>query len=119
MKLKKIENVVEEMEPLPQLSSQANINNPLNKKEEGKSYYRQKKSYTDLRIDDLVDTLFNVKFTGEIFKVDERETKTGILIQTIYVKDDNNAVVVKVVGKVAKVNILEDTILTEDMLILE
>ena len=97
MKLKKIENVVEEMEPLPQLSSQANIHNPINKKEEGKSYYRQKKTYTDLRIDDLVDTLFNVKFTGEIFKVDERETKTGILIQTIHVKDDNNAVVVKVV----------------------
>ena len=101
MKYKKNEDVVlEEKDPLPQTSKQFvnNANNEANKlSPNGKPYYKGKKTYNELTIDDLVDTMFNVKFTGEIFKVDERETKTGILIQTIYVKDENNAVVVKVV----------------------
>lgn len=59
--------------------------------------YRKKREYTLVKIDDMIDTLYNIKFVGEIFKVDERETRTGILIQTIYVKDETNAVVVKVV----------------------
>ena len=94
MKTKDVENIVEELEPLPQVTKQEY--KPQNNDGE-KHYYKQKKVYTELTIDDLVDNLFSVKFTGEIFKVDEKTTKTGILIQTIYVKDDNNATIVKVV----------------------
>ena len=93
MKVKKHEDVVlEEFDPLPQLTKQVT---KTPEAETGKPNYRTKKTYNELTIDDLIDNLFSVKFTGEIFKVDERETKTGILIQTLYVKDDTNAVIVK------------------------
>jgi len=97
MKVKKVDDVViEQMEPLPQLSKQAtNIQN--DNQNQKNNYYRQKKTYTELKIDDLIDTLYNVKFKGEIFKVDARTTKTGILIQTLFVKDESNAVVVKLI----------------------
>ena len=98
MRLKKIEEVkVEEMEPLPQVSSQSYSNNQNTEQTPDGKYRRSSKKYTELKIDDLVDTLYSVKFTGEIFKVDERQTKTGILIQSIFVKDDDNAVNVKVI----------------------
>ena len=63
------EPVIEEKEALP----------VVEKKEESKpvekNYYRSKtKEYTEVRIDDLVDTMYNIKFTGEIFKIDERAT---------------------------------------------
>ena len=55
------------------------------------------KTYTDVCIDDMTDSLNGVKFYGEIFKVDERTTRTNMLIQNLYVKDKDNAVVVKLV----------------------
>lgn len=58
-------------------------------------YNRRTVTYTDVAIDDLSDTLFKVKFNGEIFKVDERVSKDGKIRQTLYVKDDNNACIVK------------------------
>ncbi len=62
------------------------------------TYYKPRtKTYTEVVINDLIDTLYNVKFAGEIFKKEERETKTGMLIQTLYVKDTDNACVVKLV----------------------
>ncbi|MBQ1477152.1 MAG: PolC-type DNA polymerase III, partial [Erysipelotrichaceae bacterium] len=60
-------------------------------------YKPRSKAYTDVVIDDLVDTLYNVKFTGQIFKVEEKVTRTNMIIQTVYVKDKDNAVIVKVV----------------------
>ena len=60
-------------------------------------YKSRSKNYTELKIEDLIDTLFNVKFVGKIFKIDERNTKTGNIIQTLYVKDETSAVIVKVV----------------------
>ncbi|MEE3408567.1 MAG: exonuclease domain-containing protein, partial [Erysipelotrichaceae bacterium] len=65
--------------------------------QERPQYFRKTKEYTELKIDDLVDTMYNVKFTGQMFKIDERTTRTGAIIQTVYVKDDSNAVVVKFV----------------------
>ncbi len=94
MKLKNKEehNVIEEREALPVVHKEEE------NKPERKTYYRPKnKEYTPVRIDDMVDTLYNVRFQGEMFKIDERETRTGTLIQTIYVKDEDNAVVVKLV----------------------
>lgn len=58
-------------------------------------YQRRSKNYTEVKIDDLSDTLFSVKFKGEIFKVDDRFSKDGKLRQTLYVKDENNACIVK------------------------
>ena len=60
------------------------------------NYYRKSKEYITLKIDDLVDNMTNVKFTGKIFKKEERKFKTGNLSQLLYVSDDNNAVIVKV-----------------------
>ncbi|MBR6259971.1 MAG: PHP domain-containing protein, partial [Erysipelotrichaceae bacterium] len=65
--------------------------------QERPQFFRKTKEYTELKIDDLVDTMYNVKFTGQMFKIDERTTRTGAIIQTVYVKDDSNAVVVKFV----------------------
>lgn len=93
MKYKASEAQAIELDPLPQTSKQ-----PIKEKIQNNTKYQyKKKEYIEVKIDDLVDTLYNIKFIGEIFKVDERTTKTGITIQTIYVKDDDNAVVVKVV----------------------
>ncbi|MBQ0035365.1 MAG: PolC-type DNA polymerase III, partial [Firmicutes bacterium] len=96
--------VIEEVEPLKveetkQVEHNSNNLRPFSNNEPNqKPYYKAKsKTYTDVKIDDLVDTMYNVKFTGEIFKVDERTTKTQITIQNLYVKDDDNAVIVKVV----------------------
>ena len=97
-KIKVAKSEVVELDPLPQVSKQQyNIPETNNNSTSNNQYRRQKKTYNELKIDDLVDTLYNVKFEAEIFKVDERETRTGILIQTLYVKDDDNATVVKVV----------------------
>ena len=91
--------VVEEREALPQVSKQQtnSFNREENNKPQEKTYYRKPKEYIELKIDDLIDTLYNVSFTGEMFKIDERTTKTGAIIQTIYVKDESNATVVKFV----------------------
>ncbi|MBQ6334353.1 MAG: PolC-type DNA polymerase III [Erysipelotrichaceae bacterium] len=97
MKFKENNNeeiVVEEREAMPVFKAQ-----PVREenKPQDRQFVRKPKNYTELKIDDLVDTMYNVKFTGEMFKIDEKPTKTGMLIQTVYVKDDTNAVVVKFV----------------------
>ncbi|MBQ5443679.1 MAG: PHP domain-containing protein, partial [Erysipelotrichaceae bacterium] len=104
------EVVIEEVEALPQPArpaKQYNNNNGFNnsfehkgdfKPQEGKpQFQRRTKEYTELKIDDLIDTLYNVKFKGQMFKIDERATRTGMIIQTVYVKDESNAVIVKFV----------------------
>lgn len=92
LKDQKEEIVIEEKEALPQAPKKQETF-----KSEQNTYRRKSKEYRKLKIDDLVDTLYNVEFTGEIFKIDERTIKTGAIIQTIYVKDEDNAVIVKVV----------------------
>ena len=96
------EKVIEEKEALPNTQENAAPvapqNNNYNSNPENKTYYKPRtKTYSDITIDDLIDTMYNVKFKGEIFKVDERTTKTQMIIQTLYVKDETNAVVVKCV----------------------
>ncbi len=62
----------------------------------GNNQYKPRtNNYTDVIIDDMFEPLNNVRFKAEIFKVDERETRTGILIQNLYVKDTTNACIVK------------------------
>lgn len=65
------------------------------KDEKPKFQPRKSKNYSEVVIDDLSDTLYSIKFKGEIFKVDNRVSKDGKLRQTIYVKDETNACIVK------------------------
>ncbi|MBQ6559388.1 MAG: PolC-type DNA polymerase III [Erysipelotrichaceae bacterium] len=60
-------------------------------------YHNRKKEYTETTLEHLEDGMTNMKCRGKIFKVDERKTRTGITIQTLYVKDETDAIVVKVV----------------------
>ena len=100
-KEKKSEVVIEEKEAIPEVKQEKQIslnNQNTYKQNTDKPYYKPKaKTYSDVTIDDLIDTMYGVKFIGEIFKVDERTTRTGSLIQTIYVKDEDNATIVKCV----------------------
>ena len=109
--LKPEDFVVEEKDPLP-VVEQA----PVYKKEENNfqqpkknNFYRKPKEYKELKIDDLVDAISDVKIMGEIFKVDEITTKYNSLIQTIYVKDESNALIVKALeGKYFNKDALKD-----------
>ena len=93
-----VQKPIEEKDALPESNTMPVKNNLANSQTDNKSYYKPRsKAYNELKIDDLVDTLYNVKFSGEIFKVDERLTKTNMLIQTLYVKDEDNAVIVKAI----------------------
>ena len=93
---KKTVEVVERMVQ-PPVSKPAKPEYPKQNNNGKKPYYsRSSKEYTPLKIDDLVDSLQHVKFTGEIFKIEERTTKTNSLIQILYVKDDSNATIVRV-----------------------
>ena len=97
---KEPELVVErQMMPQPQQKSFKPAENNGNDKTNGEKpqFFRKKREYTELKIDDLHDTLYNVKFKGQMFKIDERTTRTGSIIQTVYVKDDSNAVIVKII----------------------
>jgi len=93
--------IIEEKEAINVTPVVNNVSKPSFNKENNvntgdKTYYKPRtRTYTDIKIDDLIDTLYNVKFTGEIFKVDERTTRIGSIIQTLYVKDTDNATIVK------------------------
>ena len=87
----------EEMEVMEALPEKKPAEEVKENKGPKKNYYRQNRQYTEIKIDDLVDTLYSVKFTGKIFKVDERNTRTGSLAQTVYVMDNDNACIVKLV----------------------
>jgi len=75
----------------PQINNEVNNNNTFNN---ANKYYHRSKEYKELTIDDMVDDLSNIKFKGEIFKVEERNRNNRVF-QTVYVKDENNAVIVK------------------------
>ena len=85
---------LEERMPLPKTYNQNEFND---KKVYDRSKYNRKKEYIEVKIDDLIDTLYTVKFRGVIFKTEEKEVKTGFLIKTLYVKDEDNAVIVKLI----------------------
>ena len=101
---KKIENKeAEERAPLPVSAGEQNpsFNKPKensynnDNKPKFNNYKRKTVEYKEVIIDDLEDVAYNIKLSAQIFKVDERKTKTGITIQTIYLKDTTNACVAK------------------------
>ena len=55
-----------------------------------------KDNYTKVRIDDLTEDATNIVIKGEIFKVDEIVTRSNKIIQTIYIKDETNALIAKI-----------------------
>ena len=86
------EVVVETVAPLPERPSKnENVQKTNN-------YFKsRRKDYTEVSISELMDTMFNVTITAQIFKVEEYTTRTGLLIQTIYVKDYEDACIVKMI----------------------
>ena len=105
MELKEIkEELIEVREPL-EVKENTNVHsiNPKNNYSNNgnmpkfNNYKRKAVEYKEVVIDDLEDVAFNIKLTAQIFKIDERKTKTGLTIQTIYLKDVNNACVAKMI----------------------
>ena len=107
MDLRNIEEVKEERVNLPQRSKPINNNfeakndvpsspNSYGGNNNGtKRFNRRPKTYTEVKISELNDTLYGVKIKGEIFKVDERQSRDGKLRQTLFIKDANDACIGK------------------------
>ena len=102
MELKHIdeEPEIEVRKPLEVVSSNDskpsfNSNNNSDGKPKFNNYKRKTVEYKPVIIDDLDDVAYNVKLSAQIFKVDERTTRTGIIIQMIYLKDTTNACIAK------------------------
>lgn len=102
MKLKQIdeEPEIEVRKPLEVVSSNDskpsfNSNNNSDGKPKFNNYKRKTVEYKSVIIDDLDDVAYNVKLSAQIFKIDERTTRTGIIIQMIYLKDTTNACIAK------------------------
>ena len=97
-KEKQSEIVIETRAPLePKENKQATPTNTENVTKTNNYYKARVKTYTDVKISELMDTMFNVKITAQIFKVEDFTTRTGLLIQTIYVKDKEDACIVKMI----------------------
>ena len=93
LKMGEIKDItVETRAPLPKYNFEDENVSKVNNYYHGKS-----KEYHDVKISDLIDSMFNLHFVGQIFKVDEFITKAGLLIQTIYVKDAEGACICKMI----------------------
>ena len=101
MELKQIEQepeieVRKPLEVVPNNDSKPSFNsNNSEAKPKFNNYKRKTVEYKPVIIDDLDDVAYNVKLSAQIFKIDERTTRTGITIQMIYLKDTTNACVAK------------------------
>ena len=56
---------------------------------------RKKAEYIPYQIKEITEACFNVKISGEVFEVENRTLKSGRDIQTIYVADEEDAIVLK------------------------
>ena len=65
------------------------------KKENKPKYQSYKKDYFSLSIDEIDDTVKEVMIQGYIFKEDSKKVKSGKTIQSLYVTDYTNSIVVK------------------------
>ncbi len=91
------EPVIEERQAIAVARPKTEIKREDKPAQQQNQYRSRKKEYRELKLSDLFDGIESVKCRGKIFKVDERKTRTGITIQTLYVKDETDAIVVKVV----------------------
>ena len=83
------------VEDKPKVIENPSFSNNYNKKEGGYQYKPKAKNYTEVTISELTDNMFDVKFTGQIFKVEEFVTRAGMTIQTMYIKDAEDALIAK------------------------
>lgn len=65
------------------------------KKEHKPKYQGYKKDYFAISIDEIDDTVKEVMIQGYIFKEDSKKVKSGKTIQSLYVTDYTNSIVVK------------------------
>jgi DNA polymerase-3 subunit alpha (Gram-positive type) len=87
--IKSINNEVKEVELTNRSVNEQKI-------EVKKTYSRIKKTdYPLIHIRDLADETNNIKFLGTVFKIESIETRTKRLIQTIYVYDEDDALICK------------------------
>ena len=56
---------------------------------------RKNNNYIDFKIKDITEACFNVKITGKIFDKENRTLKSGKDIQTLYLADEDDAIVIK------------------------
>lgn len=93
--------VKNEEAPTKQNETPKKYNPSVNQKDNtnaSNNYYKARvKEYSEVTISDLMDAMMSVKFTGQIFKVEDFKTRTGMTIQTIYIKDKDNALTAKMV----------------------
>ncbi|MBR2802091.1 MAG: PolC-type DNA polymerase III [Erysipelotrichaceae bacterium] len=83
--------------PLPEAKPEKKAASVFEKKEKSNYYRPRNRSYTELPISELRDTLNDIEISGKIFKVEERSFKNGNIAQTIYIKDDDDACIAKVI----------------------
>ena len=83
------------VEDKPKVIENPSFSNNYHKKEGGYQYKPKAKNYTEVTISELTDNMFDVKFTGQIFKVEEFVTRAGMTIQTMYIKDAEDALIAK------------------------
>lgn len=91
--------VNEKKEAVPKEIKVTISNKPVEKKEEPKKVFKRSSKpadYMSLKIDDLHDDMDHVVIVGTIFKVDTVTTKTNKTIQTLYIKDIDNACIAKI-----------------------
>ena len=91
------ETIIETRAPLAEKTEETKKEDNPNTLKVNNYYKGASKVYSEVSIPELMDSMFKVKFKGQIFKVDERTTRTGMLIQTLYVKDAEDACIVKMI----------------------
>ena len=56
---------------------------------------KKNQTYIDFKIKDIVEACFQIKITGKIFEKENRALRTGKHIQTLYIADAEDAIVIK------------------------
>lgn len=93
-----IKNIIKLQESKPQIkvATVENFTQTSNKTQENKVFdYGAQNHYDKVKIIELKDGLEKVEFDCEVFKVDNRQLRSGKYLQILTVKDDTNAFVVK------------------------
>ena len=93
---KEYQSIQEEMNSLNEVQINESIIPEFEKKEEKKPKFQSyKKEYFSLTIDEIDETVKEVMIQGYVFNEDSKKVKTGKTIQSLYVTDYTNSIVVK------------------------
>lgn len=90
------QSIKEEMDSLNEVKIDESIIPDVEKPQERKPKYQSfKKDYYALTIDEIDENVKEVMIQGYVFKEDSKKVKTGKTIQSLYVTDYTNSIVVK------------------------